>query len=885
MLEKSYQPQTVEPRISELWEGRGAFRCGRPERADAEPFTIVIPPPNVTGALHMGHALNNFIQDLYIRRARMGGKNACWVPGADHAGIATQNVVEKELLKEGKRKEDLGREAFVKRVWEWKERYGSRIREQLKRLGSACDWERERFTLDEGLSKAVTEVFVRLYEKGRVYRDQALVNWCPRCRTTLSNEECPAVEEEGRFWDLHYPLTDDPDRMITVSTTRPETMLGDTAVAVHPDDERYAALVGKTVTLPLMNREIPIVTDGHADPEKGSGAVKITPAHDFDDFEVSKRHDLPRVRVIDEGGRMTEETGPYAGLDRFEARERVAADLKELGLLGEIESRTIPLPRCYRCDTIVEPNLSTQWFVKMRPLLEPAARAITDGTVRIVPDRYAKLYLEWVEKYIDWPISRQLWWGHRIPVWYCGDCDETIVAREAPGACPACSSSNLAQDEDVLDTWFSSQLWPFSVQGWPEPTEDLDYFYPTDLLVTDRGIIYFWVARMVMAGLEFMGREPFPTVYIHGTILDETGRRMSKSLGNGIDPIEMIDIYGADAVRFSLAMLCSEGQDIKLAESRFEKGRNFANKLWNASRFAMMNLDTDEQTPAAAPAEDLAFEDRWILHRLQRTISRTSRCLDEYRIDDAANGLYDFVWRDFCDWYLELVKPRLHSGGDAAARRTLADTLGTILELMHPFVPFVTDEIHENLGAALGEETAPLARSAWPKADDARIDEETAREMETLQAVIRSIRNVRAEMNVPETARPPLTVSAADEDGKAMVLRHADRIAHLAKLERIEAGVGLPKPGGAAAAVVGDLELFLTLGDVIDVDAEIERLRKESDKLEKAVRGSERKLQNRDFLEKAPAEIVDREKSKRDDLASRLEAVRKHVESLEDLRE
>ncbi len=885
-MDTRFDPPAIESRWYKSWEDAGVFTAEADDRRT--PYTIVIPPPNVTGALHMGHALNNVIQDVYIRLARMKGLNALWVPGTDHAGIATQNVVEKDLAKEGKRKEDLGREAFVSRVWEWKRKFGHRIVDQLKSLGCSCDWSRERFTLDDGLYRAVMEVFVRLFEKGLVYRDEALVNWCPRCLTTLSNEECPAEEEGGSFFDLRYPVVGEEDRHVTVSTTRPETMLGDTAVAVHPDDERYTDLIGKTVLLPLTNREIPVVADAHADPEKGSGAVKITPAHDFDDFLVGKRHDLPRVCVIGEDGKMTDEAGEYAGLDRLDARKRIVADLTGLGLLGRVEDRRIPLPKCYRCNTVVEPHLSRQWFVKMRPLLEPAADAVKDGRVKFVPARYSKLYLEWVEKYIDWPISRQLWWGHRIPVYYCDGCEETVVAREKPDACPACGGGDLTQDEDVLDTWFSSQLWPFSVLGWPEETPELSYFYPTALMVTARDIIYFWVARMVMAGLEFRGEVPFPTVYIHGTILDDLGRRMSKSLNNGIDPVEMVSKFGADAVRFSLMLLVSEGQDIKLSESRFEMGRNFANKLWNASRFAIMNLISDEGVPEDVPDVDLAFEDRWILSRLNQTVKATTETLDRYRMADAANALYSFVWREFCDWYLEIVKPRLYDREEtgtavksrAAARHTLAKTLKTALRLLHPMIPFVTEEIHDHVRQALGRSGHFVSLADWPVADGDYINETIDREMETMIAITRAIRNIRAEMNVPEGARLEVRVAVTDEAGKDLVTRHGARICNMAKLNSIDAGVGLAKPPTAAVAVVGDMTIFVPLGDVIDLDAERARLGKEAEKVEKMVRTSERKLANRDFLSRAPEEVVERERLRRDELATRHEAIQAQLKSL-----
>jgi valyl-tRNA synthetase len=887
-MDTRFNPAEIEARWYRDQEASGMF-AGDPG-SDRAPYVIVIPPPNVTGVLHMGHALNNTIQDVFIRRARMLGRNACWVPGTDHAGIATQNVVEKDLARQKLRKEDLGRDEFNRRVWAWKEKHGGYIIAQLKKLGCSCDWGRERFTLDEGLSRAVIEVFCRLYEKGLVYRAEALVNWCPRCLTTLSNEECPGEEKDGRFWTLRYPVKEMPGRFVEVATTRPETMLGDTAVAVHPDDPRYADLAGRSVVLPLMEREIPVVMDAHADPAKGSGAVKITPAHDFDDFAVAKRHGLPLVCVIGPDGKMSAEAGPYAGLDRFEARERVLADLGARGLLGADEPRRVPLPTCYRCHTITEPRLSVQWFVRMRPLLEPAAEAVKSGRVRIVPDRYAKLYLEWVEKYVDWPISRQLWWGHRIPVFYCR-CGETIVTRGEPETCPKCGARDLERDPDVLDTWFSSQLWPFSTQGWPERTPDLAAFYPTHLLVTDRGIIYFWVARMVMAGLEFLGEVPFPTVYIHGTVLDELGRRMSKSLGNGIDPIEMIDLYGCDAVRFTLMLLCTEGQDLKLGKSRFEMGRNFTNKLWNASRFVIMNLGEPGAVPETVPEADLAFEDRWILSRLARTIRETSAALDEYRLNDAATGLYSFVWREFCDWYLEMVKPRLYAeagdgaaeAGRTAARWTLARVLSVSLRLLSPMTPFVTEEIHDHLVRALGRTPHLIGRSPWPGEDLCREDAAAEAEMGVLTELTRAVRNIRAETGVAEGAKVPLVVSAKDESAASLVLRNADHLRTLAKLSSVEAGVGIAKPQASAAAVVGDLLVYVPLAGVIDVAAERERLTREAAKAEEQLAASERKLGNADFVNRAKPEAVERERVKRDDLAARRTALARQIESLDRL--
>ncbi|MFP4176468.1 MAG: valine--tRNA ligase, partial [Candidatus Brocadiia bacterium] len=710
----TYEPTRIEDPIYSFWE-EGKFFHPDPEDP-GESFTVVIPPPNVTGELHMGHALNNTLQDIFVRRRRMQGYNTLWVPGTDHAGIATQNVVEQQLAGEGLHRWDVGRENFIERVWEWREEYGDRITKQLRRMGSSLDWDRERFTMDEGLSDAVLETFIQLYERGLIYRGKYIINWCPRCGTALADDEVEHDEHDGHLWYIQYAFKDKPSQYITVATTRPETMLGDTAVAVNPDDERYKHLVGRTLVLPIVGREIPIVADDWVDPEFGTGAVKVTPAHDPDDFELGQRHDLEVIQVIDGEGKMTIRAGErYEGMDRLECREALVEDLHDREDLESTEAYVHSVGHCYRCNTVIEPYLSDQWFVKMRPLAEMAIEATRQSEVEFHPERWEDYYLGWLENVRDWCISRQIWWGHRLPVYYCQNCENPVVAREHPDCCPECGHEELRQDEDVLDTWFSSALWPFSTLGWPQKTEDLDRYYPTDVLVTDRGIIYFWVARMVMMGLELMDEVPFSDVLIHGTILDERGRKMSKSLGNGIDPIEMAEQYGADAVRFSLIMLTTEGQDIKLSESKFEMGRNFANKVWNASRFVLMNLeDTGDDDVELSPdqlAANRTFEDRWILSRLAYALNEVDDYLDELRTNESAQRIYDFFWHEFCDWYLEEAKLRLRESDDpvarACARETLAEVLDTSLRMMHPFVPYLTEALWHQL-RDVAEAGAPL---------------------------------------------------------------------------------------------------------------------------------------------------------------------------------
>ncbi|MDR1611464.1 MAG: valine--tRNA ligase [Planctomycetota bacterium] len=895
-LPKHYIPADVEPRWLEAWLKEGSFRS-EPNRAK-KPYSIVIPPPNVTGILHMGHALNNTLQDILVRHARMRGFETLWMPGTDHAGIATQNVVERALAEEGLHRDTLGREEFVKRVWQWREKYGSTIVTQLKRLGCSCDWRRERFTMDEGLSRAVREVFVRLYNDGLVYRGRRLINWCVRCHTALSDDEIEHEEKQSSLWHVRYPVKGSK-KILTVATTRPETMLGDTAVAVHPDDKRYADLVGAVVILPVMNRELPVIADAMVDPAFGSGVVKITPAHDPNDFEAGLRHDLEQITVIGPDGTMTEAAGKYAGLDRFRARKKLVEELDELGLLAKVEEHKNSVGQCYRCGQIVEPFLSEQWFVSMRPLADKAIQASKDGKIKFVPGRWERVYLSWLENVRDWCISRQIWWGHRIPVWHCGACGEMTVAVEDPTVCSKCGSDDIAQDPDVLDTWFSSALWPFSTFGWPEETPELDYYYPTSVLVTARDIIYFWVARMVMMGLHFMRDIPFPEVCINGTILDEFGARMSKSRENGIDPLVMIqggkqrrfgkefayEAYGADAVRYTLCTLTTDGQDIKLSPTRFEMGRNFINKMWNASRFVLMRLSGVDQGTGPLALEDLDFADRWILSGLGKAIGEAGRQLSGYRFHEYAKTLYEFAWGDVCDWYLELVKPRF--GGDSAAvpARVLTWVLDNLLRLLHPVTPFFSEEVWRLLaavapsrGLGVPEPAAPLlVRAPWPEADPSWADAKVEADMEQAMGVIRAIRNIRAKFNLSPKARLAVTVSAAEAGIRDALLPLVDMIKAQAGAESLDLGIDLGKPAQSAAEVMTGLQVYLPLAGLMDVDLERKRIEKEFDRKRDTLVRLNEKLRNHEFTSKAPPEVVRREEERKAELARQmgeLEALR-----------
>ncbi|MGQ9780516.1 MAG: valine--tRNA ligase [Bacillota bacterium] len=869
-----YDPQTVETRWYEYWLEKGYFRATvNPAKT---PFCIVIPPPNVTGALHLGHAFDMTLQDVLIRWRRMQGYETLWLPGTDHAGIATQAVVERELAREGLRKEDLGREGFLARVWAWKEKYGGTIVRQLKRLGCSCDWERERFTMDEGCSRAVREVFLRLYEKGLIYRGRYLINWCPKCRTTISDIEVEHEERQTNLWHLRYPLADGSG-WIEVATTRPETMLGDTAVAVNPADERYRHLVGQTVILPLMDRPIPIIADPYVDMAFGTGAVKVTPAHDPNDWEMAVRHGLPAVTVIGFDARMTAEAGPFAGLDRLEAREKVVAALREGGYLVKVEPYTHAVGQCYRCDTVIEPLLSEQWFVRMKPLAEPARRAVEEGRIVFVPERFTKIYLNWLENIRDWCISRQLWWGHRIPVWYCDACGAENASREEPSSCAACGSRSLTQDPDVLDTWFSSALWPFSTMGWPERTPELEYFYPTSVLVTGRDIIFFWVARMIFMGLEFMQAEPFKKVMIHGLILDKEGKKMSKSRPEtSIDPQEVIDRFGADTLRFSLLTGNTPGQDLRFYWEKAEAARNFANKIWNAARFVLMNLE--DYSDGDEPPKPAALADRWILSRLQRITAEVTSALERYDLGAAAGLLYDFIWSEYCDWYIETAKPRLQAGGAerAICQKVLSHVLAQTMQLLHPFMPFISEEIWQHLP----HQGESIMVSAWPTPDPAFLDPAAEAEMEDLVEIIRAIRNIRAEVGVAP-GKKIAAILAAPPVKADLLAANRTPLCVLAGLGRLElVAEDAPRPEQAMSAVAGGVQIYLPLAELVDLEKERARLTKELENARAEVARLEAKLANEGFLAKAPAAVVEREKTRLEEARTKEEKIRARLREL-----
>jgi valyl-tRNA synthetase len=857
----SYDPSSVEEKWYKYWRENGFFHAE--VEKGKEPFCIVMPPPNVTGSLHLGHALDNTMQDILIRWRRMQGYNALWVPGTDHAGIATQARVEEQIAKEGKTKYDLGREKFLERVWEWKREYGGKITKQLTLLGSSCDWDRERFTMDEGCSRAVREVFVRLYEKGLIYRGSYIINWCTKCQTTISDIEVEHEEQPGGLWYIAYPMKDS-DESVVVATTRPETMLGDTGIAVHPEDSRYSHLIGKTAILPIIEREIPIIADEFVDPDFGTGAVKVTPAHDPNDFEMGKRHNLRQIQVIALDGKMTAEAGKYAEMDRFECREKIVEELEQLNLLKKVEERPHAVGHCYRCGTDIEPLVSEQWFVKMKPLAEPAILAAKEGRVRFVPERFTKVYLNWLENIRDWCISRQLWWGHRIPVWYCRDCGEEICSSEDPSACIKCGSQALEQDPNVLDTWFSSGLWPFSTLGWPDKTGELEHFYPTSVLVTGRDIIFFWVARMIFMGLEFMQDVPFHEVFIHGLILDSQGRKMSKSLGNGVDPIEVIDNYGADTLRFMLITGNTPGNDIRFRFERLEGTRNFANKIWNASRFVMMNL-----TDYAGGGNEIspALEDSWIISRFNKTAKNVTYNLENYELGEAARYLYEFIWGEFCDWYIELVKERLNGKETEESRKraqyTLAYVLSNTMKLLHPFMPFITEEIWQHLP----HEGMSIMISPWPEGKEDLYDEQAEKKMLLIMDIIRGIRNIRGEMNIVPSQKVEAIISVRDAELASIVEEGIKHIKKLANVSEIKIFVNLSeKPAKAATSVAAGAEIYVPLEGVIDFDVELSRLNKEITDICKELERVDKKLSNENFLNKAPGEVVEKEKNKKDEM-------------------
>jgi valyl-tRNA synthetase len=867
-----YDPAAVEKEMYQFWLDGEYFKAKRDQ--NRTPYTIVIPPPNVTGSLHMGHALNNTIQDILIRWRRMQGYDTLWLPGCDHAGIATQNVVEKHLAEEGLDKNQLGRDRFLEKVWQWKDTYHARITKQLYRLGVSCDWSRERFTMDDGCSKAVRKVFVDLYRRGLIYRGDYMINWCPRCHTALSDIEVEHEEESSTLTHIRYPL-DDGSGTITVATTRPETMLGDTAVAVHPEDLRYRKLVGRKVILPLLNRALPIVADDYVDPEFGSGAVKVTPGHDPNDFAIGQRHNLEVIGIIDEDAKMTAAAGPYAGLDRYECRKKIVEDLQSQGLIDAIEAYDHSLGRCQRCSTVVEPLISRQWFVRMKPLAEPALEAVAAGRTAFVPPRFTRIYQNWVENIRDWCISRQIWWGHRIPAWYCS-CGELVVDYEDPGLCPACGGA-LEQDPDVLDTWFSSALWPFSTLGWPDKTPDLEHFYPTSVLVTAYDIIYFWVARMMFMGLAFMEKEPFHTVYITGLVRDSLGRKMSKSLGNGIDPLEVIENYGADTLRFTLVTGQAPGNDQRFRQESVEAGRNFANKIWNASRFVLMNLYEEDRDTVDFPTFDpdkmiaeLKRAERWILHRYNETVKQADNLLEEYELGEAARLIYEFIWNDFCDWYVELSKYYLYSKAENTAadhdrqrtRSLLAYILDGVMRLLHPFMPFISEEIWQKL--PYRKENA-LVIAAWPKPLNSHYFPIEAAEMDLLQEVVRAIRNLRSQVQLTPGKKTAVVIRAGGS-AKACLEEERHHLVKLAFADPVTIDPEAAKPDQALTAIIGDgIEVFLPLEGVVDLGAEIGRLEKELVQIQEEMTKTSSKLSSPGFIKKAPPEVVAREKTRREE--------------------
>ena len=878
---ETYNPHDIEQKWYEKWEERGYFKAS-PD-ATKEPFSIVMPPPNVTGQLHMGHALDNTLQDILIRFKRMQGYNAVWIPGTDHAGIATQIKVEEMLTKdEGKSRYDLGREEFVKRVWQWKHEYGNTIVNQIKHLGASCDWSRERFTLDEGCSAAVREVFVSLYEKGLIYRGFRITNWCPRCHTALSDIEVEHEPEQGNLYYINYPVVDADDLFVTIATTRPETMLGDTAVAVNPKDERYAHLVGKKLRVPLINREIPVIADEYVDPEFGTGCVKITPAHDPNDFEMGVRHHLQTIIVMNLDGTMNDQAGSYEGLPREKARRAVVDDLKTQGYLLRIQEHEHAVGHCSRCHTTVEPLTTQQWFVKMDDLAIPALEVVKNGSVEFVPERFTKTYTNWLEGIHDWCISRQLWWGHRIPAWYCQDCGETVVFREDIVTCPHCGGT-LVQDEDVLDTWFSSALWPFSTLGWPKKTPELEQWYPTSVLVTGYDIIFFWVARMIFMGMEFGKDIPFKHVFIHGLVRDSQGRKMSKSLGNGINPLDIIDEYGADALRFTLVTGNTPGNDMRFYLERVEGNRNFANKIWNAAKFVIMNLE-DYDSTFVPTSEDLTLADRWVMTRYNETVQTVTRSLDSFELGAGADAVYEFVWNIYCDWYIELVKPRLYSKENKKDRQTVQYVLVTILrstmELLHPFMPFVTEQIWQHLP----HEGESVMLAPWPKVLGTDNYQTDVVHMQIMMDAIKAIRNMRAEMNVPLGKRSEVILVPSDDALRDAIRNHEEYFTTLVWAERVTIlNPTDEKPKNATVAVVNGLEVYLLLKDLIDVSKERERIAKDQELMEKEIHRITSKLSNEGFVSKAPASVVEKEKAKLAEYEEKAESLKERSAFLDTL--
>jgi valyl-tRNA synthetase len=877
-LAKTYEPKEVEQKWYDYWEKNDLFRPST--KSDKPPFSIVIPPPNITGSLHMGHALNNTLQDILCRYKRMKGYNVLWQPGTDHAGIATQNVVEKDLSSRGTDRHQIGRERFIELVWEWREKFGGMIINQLKRLGSSCDWSRERFTMDEGLSRAVREVFVRLYEEELIYRGDYIINWCPRCDTALADLEVEHEEMDSHLYYIRYPF-ENRKGYLTVATTRPETLLGDTAVAVNPEDERYRDLSGSYVLLPVLNRPIPVIFDTYVDKGFGTGALKITPAHDPNDFEIGNTHHLERIKVINEHGYMNDLAGPYHGMDRFECRERILDDLKKAGLLEKIEPYRHALGHCYRCKTMIEPLLSKQWFVRVAPLAEKAIAAVKNGETRIVPSNWEGVYYEWMNNIKDWCISRQIWWGHRIPAWYCQECGELIVAKEEPRMCPCCKSNNLQQEQDVLDTWFSSALWPFSTLGWPNPTDELKTFYPTSVLVTAFDILFFWVARMMMMGIHFLGDVPFRDVYIHALVKDERGQKMSKSKGNIIDPLEVLEKFGTDAFRFTLAALAIQGRDIRLSEERIAGYRNFINKIWNAARFSLMNLKHCE----SPPIEDynLTLADRWIMTRIGEVAEEVTGHIGSYRFNDAASTCYQFVWHEFCDWYLEMAKLELYSNDQRrrkAAKSVLQMALSGVVRLLHPFIPFITEEIWQRLPHTHGS----IMVAHFPQRSEFIHDHESIEEMDLLKGVIGGIRNIRGEMNIPPRRDVRVVIDVKGSREREILEDNLYYITSLAKAESIEIVSGIEKPGSSVTCLFGGIQVHVLLKGLLNYVDERNRICKEIRKVAREMDLSRRKLANKDFLSQAPPHIVENVKEKVELLGVKLEGLNQNLAILEELK-
>ena len=877
-LEKNYNPSEIEDRLYHKWLEKKYFHAE--VNRDKKPFTIVMPPPNITGKLHMGHALDNTMQDIIIRFKRMQGYEALWIPGTDHASISTEVKVTNALKEEGIDKHELGREGFLKRTWEWKKEYGGTITSQLKKIGSSCDWDRERFTMDEGCSKAVQEVFIKLYEKGLIYKGSRIVNWCPVCNTSISDAEVEHEEQAGHFWHINYPVVGEPGRYVEIATTRPETLLGDSALAVNPDDERYTDLVGKEVELPLTDRTIPIIADPYVDKEFGTGVVKITPAHDPNDFEVGKRHNLPEINILNDDATINNLGGKYAGMDRYEARKAMVADLDALGLLVRVEDHTHNVGTHDRCKTTVEPMIKQQWFVKMDELIKPAVEGVKNGDIELIPASMDKTYYNWTDNIRDWCISRQLWWGHRIPAYYCKDCGEMTVSRDKVCTCPKCGSANVEQDPDTLDTWFSSALWPFSTLGWPDKTPELDYFYPTDVLVTGYDIIFFWVIRMIFSGYEHMGRKPFGKVLFHGLVRDDQGRKMSKSLGNGIDPLEVIDKYGADALRYTLITGNAPGNDMRFYWSRVEASRNFANKVWNASRFIMMN-DPDNKIKAtdARPA-NLTDADKWILSKMNGLIKEVTDNMEKYELGIAVAKLNDFIWEEFCDWYIEMVKPRLYNDADetkTAAIWTLKTVLIDALKLLHPYMPFITEEIFCNIQ----DEEESIMISSWPVYDEANNFAAEEKAIETIKEAVRNIRNLRADMNVAPSRKALVYVVSASEDVKNIFNNSLGFFGTLAyasevKVQADKAGI----PDDAVSTVIPDAVIYIPFAELVDIDKEIERLKKEEGRLQGEIKRCNGMLNNERFTSKAPKAKIDEEKAKLVKYTQMLEQVTERLATL-----